>query len=541
MKKVSVSHKIRRTFRPRKSGFHPSNPRYKWFVLTNVMVGTFMAVLNNTVVNVGLPKMMSSFGVGLSTIVWVQTAYMLAMASVMPVSGWLADKYGYKRIYFSGLFFFTLGSLLCGLSTNENILIFSRVIQGLGGGLIQPLGMAIILREFPLAQRGIALGFWGIASAASVSFGPVIGGYLSDNFNWQMIFNINVPVGIIAMILTFLIQREFTNNEHRKFDIVGFISVIIFLPLLLYALSEGNAVTNAEGWNAPHILFCFAISTIALAVFITRELTFEYPLIDLKLLANRNFGLCTLVVFIFNIGMFGSTFLLPLYLQNSMNYTALQSGYMFLPIGIIQGFVSPISGIISDKYNPKILPIIGITLLAISFYINSTLSFLSENAFIMISFYIRGFAMGIIFTPLNKMSFLTIPHRKMAQASSITNTLRQIGASFGVAFLTTMLTSRINFHSQVYSQAIQSQSPSFKNVSQQLTYFAQQHLGTPLYSATKQGQYLLLSHVNTQAYIQGIDDDFLLAAIITFIGIFPIFLLKTKNNKKNKQLNMPVQ
>ncbi|MGC9151992.1 MAG: DHA2 family efflux MFS transporter permease subunit [Microbacter sp.] len=495
------------------------------------MLGTFMAVLDSTIVNVGLPKIMASFGVGLSTIEWVITGYMLAMAAMLPTSGWLADRFGYKKLYFWGLFLFTFGSMLCGISQNETMLISSRVIQGLGGGMVQPLGMAIVLREFPIKQRGIALGFWAIAAAASVSFGPLIGGYLVDNYSWQLIFDVNVPIGIIALALTIIIQREFVNETVRKFDLIGFVSVVIFLPVLLYALSEGNASTNAEGWTAPYILACFAISIIALAIFVTRELTTENPLLDIRLLADRNFGLSNLVILIFSIGMFGSTFLLPLYLQNAMDYTAFQSGAVFLPVGIIQGIMAPISGVIADKSNPKIPIILGIILLAISLWINSDLSFLTERPHIMLSLYIRGFAMGIMFTPLNQISLLTIPQHKMAQASSITNSIRQIGGSIGVAFLTTLLTARVSFHSQVYGESVLPRSQEFHNVIHGLTFFAQQHVGSGFVTAMKQAEYLLISNISNQAFIQGVNDDFLMAALITIMGVLPVIVLKTK--KKN--------
>lgn len=531
MRKLSTSHKIRRALRPKTSPYHPSNPSYKWFVLGNVMLGTFMAVLDSTIVNVGLPKIMASFGVGLSTIEWVITGYMLAMAAMLPTSGWLADRFGYKKLYFWGLFLFTFGSMLCGISGNETMLISSRVIQGLGGGMVQPLGMAIVLREFPIKQRGIALGFWAIAAAASVSFGPLIGGYLVDNYSWQLIFDVNVPIGIIALALTIIIQREFVNETVRKFDLIGFVSVVIFLPVLLYALSEGNASTNAEGWTAPYILACFAISTIALAIFVTRELTTENPLLDIRLLADRNFGLSNLVILIFSIGMFGSTFLLPLYLQNAMDYTALQSGAVFLPVGIIQGIMAPISGLLADKSNPKIPIIIGIILLAISLWINSDLSFLTERPHIMLSLYLRGFAMGIMFTPLNQISLLTIPQQKMAQASSITNSIRQIGGSIGVAFLTTLLTARVSFHSQVYGESVLPRSQEFHNVIHGLTFFAQQHVGSGFVTAMKQAEYLLISNISNQAFIQGVNDDFLIAALITIMGVLPVIVLKTKKRK----------
>ena len=540
MRKISNTHRLRRKLRSRSSAYHPQSPFYKWFVLANIMVGTFMVVLDSTIVNVSLPKIMSSFGVGLSTIEWVITAYMLAMAAMLPTSGWLADKFGYKRVYFWGLFLFTLGSLLCGLSNDEGTLIISRVIQGLGAGTVQPLGMAIITREFPLKQRGLALGFWAIAAAASVSFGPLIGGYLVDNFSWQLIFDVNIPVGIIALIFTVIIQREFVNPNARKFDYIGFISVIIFLPVLLYALSEGNAQTNSAGWTAPYILACFAISAIALAVFLTRELTTKYPLLDLRLLADRNFGMSNALMFVFSIGMFGSTFLLPLFLQNSLGYTALQSGAVFLPVGIIQGAFSPISGWFSDKISAKVPIIAGVGLLAFSFFLNSHLSFLTEHSYIMTSLYLRGLGLGLVFTPLSTLSLLTIPREKMAQASGIMNTVRQIGGSLGVALLSTLLTSRVNFHSQMYGNSIQSGSQTFHTVTTNMAYYIQQHGGGSFTTALKQGQSLLMSNVGTQAFVQGVNDDFLVAACISMLGFIPIIFLRSKKKALKSIENEPI-
>ena len=534
MRKLSRTHRIRRKLRSRDSVYHPQNKFYKWFVLANVMLGTFMAVLDSTIVNVSLPKIMSSFGVGLSTIQWVITAYMLAMAAMLPTSGWLADKFGYKRVYFYGLFLFTLGSLLCGLSNDETTLIMSRVIQGLGAGMIQPLGMAIITREFPPHQRGIALGFWAISAAASVSFGPIIGGYLVDNFNWQLIFNVNIPVGIVALLFTVIIQREFINPKVRKFDYIGFISVIIFLPVLLYALSEGNAQTNSEGWTAPYILACFAIALVGLAVFLTQELTTEDPLLDLRLLKDRNFGLANIVMLLFGIGMFGSTFLLPLYLQNSMGYTALQSGAVFLPVGIIQGAMSPIAGIFSDKVNAKVPIFTGIALMVFSFYLNSELSFLTEHSFVMTTLYLRGLGMGLLFTPLSSLSLATISRDKMAQASGITNTVRQVGGSLGVALLSTVLTSRVNYHAQIFGGALQSNSQVFQNTTRGIANYIQHNAGSSAAVAAKQSQSVLMSHVSSQAFIQGINDDFLIAAIITLLCCFPIFFMQQK-----KKAEMP--
>jgi MFS transporter, DHA2 family, multidrug resistance protein len=438
-------------------------------------------------------------------------------------------------MYFIGMSLFTFGSFLCGLSGNENMLIFSRVIQGLGGGTLMPLGMAIISREFPPEQRGTALGFWAISAAASVSFGPLIGGFLVDRFNWQLIFDVNVPIGILGLLATIIIQSEYKNRHVKKFDIVGFISASLFLPLVLYALAESAAVTNTQGWHSPEVLACLVISGIALVVFLTVEFTIDHPLMDLRLLGNYNFGISNLLMLVFGMGMFGSTFLLPMYLQNSMGYTAIQAGAVFLPVGIIQGLVSPIAGWFGDKTNAKIPMVLGISLLAFSFFVNSKLSFLSEHNYIMISLYLRGFAMGIMFTPLSSIALLEIPREKMAQASGLFNIIRQLGGSFGVALLATLLTVRMNYHQQIYSQSVEVNSPAFKNVTKEISYNLQHRIGASPADARKMVQSAMIGQINKEAYIQAIDDDFLIAGIITIIGIFPIFLLRTK--RKNIKID----
>jgi MFS transporter, DHA2 family, multidrug resistance protein len=528
------SHRIRSLVRKSNSSFHPKHQSYKWFLLANIMLGTFMAVLDATIVNVSLPKIMASFGVGLDKIEWVITAYMLAMAVALPTSGWLADRFGYKRLYFTGLLLFTAGSMLCGRSSNEDMLIISRVIQGLGAGTIQPLGMAIITREFPPNQRGVALGFWGISAAASVSFGPLIGGFLIDRFSWPLIFDVNIPIGILAMLFTIIIQSEYKNLKIRKFDVVGFISVTIFLPLTLYALSQGNAITNSAGWHAPYILACAAISLIALTVFITAELTVKEPLLDLRLLLNHNFGIANIILVIFSLGMFGSTFLLPMYLQNSLGYTALQAGSVFLPVGIIQGITAPISGRLSDKISPKLPLLIGVILFAFSFYLNSNLSWLTEHKYIMYSLYLRGLAMGLMFTSLTTVSLLEIPREKMAQASAITNSVRQLGGSLGVALLATMLTTRITYHSQIFGAEVKPNSEVYQQTIGRMKYHLQYEAGSAPSGTTRQGQALLMSNLTKQAYIQGVNDDFLLAGIVTLIGGIPIFFLHTRKLKEQK-------
>jgi MFS transporter, DHA2 family, multidrug resistance protein len=510
---------------------HHGHGSYRWWVLANVMIGTFMAVLDATIVNVALPKIMASFGSNLDRVQWVLTAYLLVFGVTLPTSGWVADHFGYKRTYFMSLFLFTAGSFLCGLAWNETALIVFRIIQAMGAGFLMPVGMAIITREFPPEQRGMALGFWAIAAAASISLGPLIGGYLVDHIGWNAIFDVNVPVGILGLFATWVIQREYRTERSRSFDVVGFVSMAVFLSALLLALSDGNASWNTGGWTSPFILTCFLVSAVSLVVFLITEFTVEHPLIELGLFRNFNFAVTNGILFIFGLGMFGSTFLLPLYLQNSLGFTAMQAGAFFLPVGLIQAVTSPVAGLLSDRIDPKIPGAIGIVLLAFSLYMNSKLSLFSEHSQIMAPLVLRGFAMGLLFTPLSTLALSGIPRHKIAQASGLFNVIRQLGGSFGVAFMGAMLTRRALFHKAMYGQMLDPQSPAFQKTLAGLMHFSQNSLGgTPAVAAAR-ARSIIGAHAAKQAFVQAVCDDFFIAAAISIVGLLPVLMLKTGKPK----------
>lgn len=498
---------------------------YKWLVLGNVMIGTFMAVLDSTVVNTGLPAIMGSLGASINTVEWVLTGYMLAIASVLPAAAWLSDRFGYKRIYFLSLLLFTFGSFMCGNASTIEELIFWRVIEGAGCGAIMPVGMAIVSNAFPPEQRGMALGFWAIASAASVSFGPSIGGYLVDNLNWNYIFYVNVPVGVLALFFTAIVQKEYKTGNAQHFDIPGFITSGIFLPLFMYGLSEVNSSTNTQGWNSPIVLGAMWISAVVFILFIYFELTVKHPLINLRVFTDRNFGLANLMIFIFGIGMFGSTFLIPLYLQNNLGYSALQAGMFFIPVGIIQGFCSPIAGALGQRINSKILIASGLILMAFSFYLNIYLSFLTEKWYVMVSLCMRGIGMGILFTPLLTLSLANIRADMMAQASSVTNIIRQMGGSFGVAIFSHILTQRTNYHSQRYREELNYTGEVYRQTMDNLSAFAVQTAGVSGQTAQSVAEQMINKRLELEAYIGGINDDFYIGFIITLLSLLPIFWL----------------
>ena len=514
------------------SSLHHEHESYKWWVLANVMIGTFMAVLDATIVNVALPKIMAAFGINVDKVEWVLTAYLLVFAVMLPSSGWVADHFGYKRTYTLALLLFTLGSFLCGIAWDENALIVFRIVQGAGAGFMMPVGMAIVTREFPPERRGIALGFWSIAAAASVSLGPLVGGYLIDRFSWHMIFDVNVPVGLMGVFATYVIQREYRTEHVRSFDFGGFVSMTVFLTSLLLALSNGNSAWNTGGWTSPFITACFIIAGVSFVAFLIIESMTEHPVIDLSLLKNFNFGITNIVLFIFGLGMFGSTFLLPLYMQNSLGYTAFQAGLVFLPTGILQGLCSPVAGILADRGYPKVPAVIGIVLLALSLYLNYFLSVFSEHIQIMIPLYIRGLAMGMVFTPLSSLALSEIPRHKMAQATGLFNVIRQVGGSFGVALLGAMLTRRTIFHIAAFAQNVNPYSAPFRAAVARTQMFAQDAIGGNAAVSLTRARALLTGHLADQAFVAAIADDFLIAAAITALCIIPILFLRVHKKAK---------
>jgi len=513
----------------------PENPTYRWLVLASVMVGTFMAVLDATIVNVALSNLMASFGVSVDQVEWVLTAYLLVFAVFLPTSGWLADHLGYKLMFLTGLGIFTFSSFLCSLAWNLNALIVFRVLQGAGAGILMPVGLAIVTREFPPEKRGIALGFWTVAASASISLGPTLGGYLIDHYSWHTIFDVNVPIGLLGAAALMIVLREHRAEGRRSFDLVGFFSLTAFLTGLLLALASGNSSWNTGGWTSHYILTCFGVSGVGLMVFLITELTVRDPLIELGLFRNFNFSVSNTIVFMFGLGMFGSTFLLPIYLQNSLGYSPLQAGLVFLPVGLLQGICAPFAGLFADRFDPRVPAIVGLVLMAYTFYQFGFLSYFSERSEIMLPLYLRGVAMGVLFAPLMTMAISEIPNAKMAQASGLMNVIRQLGGSFGVAVFGTVLTRRTIFHSAVYGQQLGQSSQTYSEILMRLQHSALQQTGGTTATALARAKVEIATFASNQAFVSAVDDVFLIVSVIVVMSAIPVFFLRVHRRGRHGQ------
>ena len=313
----------------------------------------------------------------------------------------------------------------------------------------------------------------------------------------------------------------------------GFVTSIIFLPVFLFGLSQVNSSTNPDGWQSPIVMGCMWVAAVSFIAFIFIELNVKKPLIDLTLFKDRNFSLSNFAIFVFAIGMFGSNFLILIYIQDNLGYSALEAGLCFLPVGMIQAFASPISGKIIKYIDARIVISLGLGLLAYSFYLSSNFSLETDKFYIMKSLIFRGVGMAILFPPLLAVSLFGVSNIKMAQASSISNIVRQVGGSVGVAFLTYLLAVRRNFHTQIYSQTIDYTGETYNKTLEKLSFFYS-HTGAEAHSESNSlARSYIVEWLDKQAYISGINDDFLAGMVITLIAIIPVLFLKLKKPQNN--------
>ena len=501
--------------------FSPQSEDHKWGVLIVVIIGSFMAILDNSIVNVALPRIMATFGAAVDQIEWVVTAYMIAFAISMPTTSWFQKRFGLKEVFMASLVIFCLGSALCGLAWNEDSLIVFRILQALGGGGMMPTGLTLISHAFPPQERGMAMGTWSIGAMVAPAIGPFLGGYLVDEISWRSIFYINVPVGAVATLaaIVFLsIPKE--AGPPKKFDFPGFVSFSTFLASLLIALSQGQR----EGWDSDYILICFAVSSIGLVAFLASSFLQKDPMIDLRLFAIPNFVMANVINFVRAVAIFGSMFLLPLYLQNLLDYTALRTGIILAPTAISVAIVSPCSGIISDRLGPRLPLLLGTILLTYSLYLYKDLSLRSDYWFLFWPQVMRGAGLGLISAPLMSTAINAVRREQTAVASSLLTVIMQVGGAFGVALLGAILQRREFFH---YAHYLGQLPDSFSiSRAQQAVQELLLNAGHAPAEVLTKGKILLALWLQRMSAASGFADAFAFAALIISIGIVPALLIR---------------
>jgi len=418
---------------------------YKWKVLSTVIFGIFMIILDTTVVNVAFQTLRQDFGGSLNDSQWIISIYVLALGISTPLAGFLADRFGAKKIYLGGLGLFALGSLLCGLAPSLHLLIAARAIQGIGGGIAAPLGIALLLQAFPPKEQGMALGLFGIAALVAPAIGPILGGWLVDQNLWRVIFFLNPPIGLIGVALGLRFLREHESADKPPFDLAGVITEIIGFAAILYAAS----IAADRGWTSPTTLIWFAVGAAGLIVFGVVELfVAKAPLLDLRLFRNRIFLNASLLGYVSTIALFGAEFLMPVYLQALRGRTALETGFILLPMALTGGICVTLSGRIYDKVGPRPLMVGGFAILMINTWQLSQIQADTSIEWIIFLLALRGLALGLTVQTTMVTALSVVTRRDLARGSSLTNATRLVVQSIGVAVLATVLASAISPEAQ---------------------------------------------------------------------------------------------
>lgn len=415
------------------------DPR-KWKILAAIVFGVFMVILDTTVVNVAFPALREAFDAPLHTAQWVLSAYVLALGVATPLAGFLGDRFGMRTIYASGLALFTLGSLLCGLAPSLEMLIAARVLQGLGGGIATPLGSAHLFRAFPSNQQGTALGLFGVALTLAPASGPLLGGWLVTHDLWRWIFFVNVPVGILGVVLA---SRWLRNHKREHPPELSWSSVALTtvgFGAMLYA----STIAAEHGWTSPEVLGGFAVGIAALVAFTVQALHQHDPLLDVRLFGNRTFANAALIGYVSVLALFGAEFLMPLYLQTLRGLTAFEAGMTLLPMALASGVATPLAGRIYDKIGPRALLIVGYSLLTLNTWQFAHLTGDTPLATIRWLLVVRGLALGLTVQTTFTTALGVVSPLEVGRASSLINSSRFVVQAVSVALLATLLTAYLS-------------------------------------------------------------------------------------------------
>jgi len=495
----------------------------KWIVALAVVLPTLLEVIDTSVVNVSLDHIRGSLSAGLDESTWAITAYLVSNAIIIPLTGWLSRIFGRKRYLIFSIMLFTISSFLCGSSKTLSALVFFRIIQGLGGGALQPLSQAILFEAFPPAEYGMAMALFGIGVMVGPIVGPVLGGWITDNWSWNWIFYINIPIGIISVIIIMLFIRDpdYLRRVKEKIDFWGLALVVIGIGCLQIMLDKGQR----EDWfSSDFIIILAVISAVSLILFIIVELKVRQPVLNLRQLRNVSFASANIIQCSAFFVLFATIVLLPMFLQQLMGYNAFLSGLALAPGGIATLFSMPLAGKLITKINPKAVLVFGLTITAYSVFVMSSFNLYIDFNSVALSRIIMGIGMGFVFVPLASMAFSTINKEHMGNATSIFNLLRNIAGSFGVEIMTTMIARRAQFHQFRLTEQLN----PFNYHYQIGMHNAAAVLGIKGIGANNlASQGIIYQQLIKQANLFSFNDAFYIATLI-LLGVIPIILLLKK-------------
>jgi MFS transporter, DHA2 family, multidrug resistance protein len=496
-----------------------------WLVAVAVMFATFMEVLDTTVVNVSLPHIAGNLSATIDESTWVLTSYLVANAIVLPMTGWLAQTFGRKRLLMASVTGFTLASLLCGLAPNLPLLVLFRLIQGATGGAMQPLSQAVLLEAFPPHERGKAMGFWGLGIVSAPILGPVLGGWLTDNYSWRWVFYINLPVGIVSLVMTqlYVFDPAYLRKAATKIDYWGIGLLALWIGALQIALDLGQ---EHDWFSSIFITGLVAAALIGVVAFIVREWTAPEPVVDLHVFKDRTYSTGVFLMTTLGFVLYGSLVLLPIMLQTLLGYPSLQAGIAMAPRGMGSMLGMPVIGMLIGKIDSRKLVALGLTMGAVTLI---WLGQLNLNAgywdFFWPQFF-QGLGLSALFVPLTTISMDRIPRERMGNATSLFNLMRNLGGSVGIAMTGSMLARNQQAYVNVYGANVDAYSPAAR-ASFEAAKSMFMARGADVTTATQRAYASLFASVQQQAAMVSFVTIFRLLGVI-FLLLLPLVLLMKK-------------
>jgi DHA2 family multidrug resistance protein len=506
-----------------------------WVIAATVMLATFMEVLDTSVANVALPHIAGNLSASVDESTWVLTAYLVANAIVLPLSGWFSTLFGRKTFYMVCVGIFTVSSLLCGVAPSLGLLIFFRVLQGLGGGALQPISQAILVESFPKEKQGVAMAFYGMGVVVAPVVGPTLGGWITDNYSWRWIFLINIPIGILSVVLTtllifdppHLVRKTFANG--LKLDYIGLGLLSTGLAFLEVLLDEGQR----DDWFGSNLIIAAAvIAAISLAGVVIWELRQKQPVIDLRILKDRNFALAAVLMYAVGFTLYGSTAILPIFLQTVLGYTALLSGLVLSPGGIAMMVGMAIVGRLLGKVEARWLIVFGLIVAAIGLYQMSAFNLDVDFRTAMWTRTIQALGMAFLFVPINTTAFSSVPREKLGYATGLMNLFRNIGGSGGIAMVNTIVARREQFHQNVLVSHLTPLDRGYGDALRNTTAAIASY-GSTAADAAGQAQGVLYGMVQRSSAMLAMADTFWILALV-FIGMIPLVLVLRKSVSHGK-------
>jgi MFS transporter, DHA2 family, multidrug resistance protein len=499
-----------------------------WLIAIAVMSSTFMEVLDTTVVNVSLPHIAGNLSATTDEATWTLTSYLVANAIILPMTGWLASTFGRKRLLMLSVTGFTTASFFCGLAPSLSFLIFFRVIQGGCGGGLQPLSQAILLESFPPEKRGQAMAFWALGIVVAPMLGPVAGGWLTDNYSWRWVFYINVPIGILAILLTqaFVFDPHYLRKESKGIDYWGIGLLVVGMGSLQIMLDKGQE----DDWFSSQFIVTLAVfAFIGVGGLIIRELTAEHPVIDLSVFRYRSYAIGTFIMTVVGFVLYGSTVLLPLLMQELLGYTATHAGITNLPRGLASFMFMPLVGYLTGKVDARKLLAAGFVTTALAMYMISLFSLNAASSNFWLPLTLQGAGLGLIFVPLTTVTNDPVPRERMGNATSIFNLMRNVGASIGISMVETLQVRRAQTHVNILGRYVNPANPKARQTLDGMrALFMSQ--GKDAATATRQAYGAVWGMVQQQAAMLSYNDAFRLLAGM-FLLMLPLLLLMRKAKK----------